>query len=183
MKVLLKRFYLNGNTIGFHPQTQKLELQSSNNLRLWSAGDNDRRSKYFCSNNTVDMMTNIRQISPVPAMNNFCLYLKISVLSFINKALKIQPSINWGLCSVNCIYHLVNVLFRATILRAPLPNPHLPEFWYLLPYLTLLMFNLLTLPLLLSRFSVSVHPQYMLWDFAIIVWVHLVKNRNNMRMA
>ena len=26
MKVLLKRFHLNGNTIGFHPQTQKLEL-------------------------------------------------------------------------------------------------------------------------------------------------------------
>ena len=26
MKVLLKRFHLNGNTIGVHPQTQKLEL-------------------------------------------------------------------------------------------------------------------------------------------------------------
>ena len=26
MKVLLKRFHLNGHTIGFHPQTQKLEL-------------------------------------------------------------------------------------------------------------------------------------------------------------
>ena len=25
-KVLLKRFHLNGHTIGFHPQTQKLEL-------------------------------------------------------------------------------------------------------------------------------------------------------------
>ena len=25
MKVLLKRFHLNGNTIGFHSQTQKLE--------------------------------------------------------------------------------------------------------------------------------------------------------------
>ena len=25
-KVLLKRFDLNGHTIGFHPQTQKLEL-------------------------------------------------------------------------------------------------------------------------------------------------------------
>ena len=25
MKVLLKRFHLNGYTIGFHPQTQKLE--------------------------------------------------------------------------------------------------------------------------------------------------------------
>ena len=25
MKVLLKRFNLNGNTIGFHPQTQKLK--------------------------------------------------------------------------------------------------------------------------------------------------------------
>ena len=29
-------------------------------------------------------------------MNSFCLYLKISVLSFMNKALKIQPSIYWG---------------------------------------------------------------------------------------
>ena len=28
MKVLLKRFHLNGNTIGFYPQTQKLELQT-----------------------------------------------------------------------------------------------------------------------------------------------------------
>ena len=28
MKVLLKRFHLNGNTIGFHAQTQKLELHS-----------------------------------------------------------------------------------------------------------------------------------------------------------
>ena len=27
MKVLLKRFHLNGNTIGFRPQTQKLELR------------------------------------------------------------------------------------------------------------------------------------------------------------
>ena len=25
-KVLLKRFHLNGHTMGFHPQTQKLEL-------------------------------------------------------------------------------------------------------------------------------------------------------------
>ena len=28
MKVLLKGFYLNGNTIGFHPQTQKLEVRT-----------------------------------------------------------------------------------------------------------------------------------------------------------
>ena len=28
MKVLLKRFHLNGNTIGCHPQTQKLEQQT-----------------------------------------------------------------------------------------------------------------------------------------------------------
>ena len=26
VKVLLKRFHLNGNTIAFHPQTQKLEV-------------------------------------------------------------------------------------------------------------------------------------------------------------
>ena len=32
MKVLLKGFYLNGNTIGFHPQTQKLELYVLNKL-------------------------------------------------------------------------------------------------------------------------------------------------------
>ena len=56
-----------------------------------------------------------------------CLYLKISLLSFINKALKIQPSIHWGRlpyptppppgasCSINCIYHLVNVLFKFSI--------------------------------------------------------------------
>ena len=28
VKVLLKRFHLNGHTIGFHPQTQKSELQT-----------------------------------------------------------------------------------------------------------------------------------------------------------
>ena len=28
MKELLKRFHLNGNTIGFYPQTQKLELNT-----------------------------------------------------------------------------------------------------------------------------------------------------------
>ena len=28
MKVLLKRFHLNGNTIGFRPQIQKLELHT-----------------------------------------------------------------------------------------------------------------------------------------------------------
>ena len=55
-------------------------------------------------------------------MNSFCLYLKISVLSFMNKALKIQPSKYWGKlpcstppgtsCSINCIYHPVNVLLN-----------------------------------------------------------------------
>ena len=43
-----------------------------------------------------NMMTNIRQISRVPTMNSFCLYLTISVLSFINNAFKIQSSIHWG---------------------------------------------------------------------------------------
>ena len=28
LKALLNRFHLNGNTIGFHPQTQKLELHT-----------------------------------------------------------------------------------------------------------------------------------------------------------
>ena len=28
MRVLLKRFHLNGNTLGFHPQIQKLELHT-----------------------------------------------------------------------------------------------------------------------------------------------------------
>ena len=60
----------------------------------------------------------------VPAMNSFCLYLKISVLLFMNKALKIQPSIYWGRlpqptppgtsCSINCIYHPVNVLVNVS---------------------------------------------------------------------
>ena len=52
-----------------------------------------------------NMMTNIQQISQVPTANSFCLYLKISVLSFIklvsvlsviNKALKIKQSIHMG---------------------------------------------------------------------------------------
>ena len=28
VKVVLKRFHLNGHTLGFHPQTQKLELHT-----------------------------------------------------------------------------------------------------------------------------------------------------------
>ena len=28
VKVLLKRFHLNGHTIGFHPETQKLEQRT-----------------------------------------------------------------------------------------------------------------------------------------------------------
>ena len=43
-----------------------------------------------------NMMTNIRQISQIPTKNSFCLFLTISVLSFINKAFKIQSSIHWG---------------------------------------------------------------------------------------
>ena len=41
-----------------------------------------------------NMMTKIRQISQVPTTNSFCLYLKISVLSFIVEALKIEQSIH-----------------------------------------------------------------------------------------
>ena len=72
-----------------------------------------------------NMMTNIRQISQVPTTNSFCLHLKISVLSFINKALKIKQSIHWGRlpqptspgasCSINCIYHLVKCLINIYI--------------------------------------------------------------------
>ena len=35
VKVLLKRTHLNGNTIGFHPQTQKLELLYKTSYGLW----------------------------------------------------------------------------------------------------------------------------------------------------
>ena len=34
MKVLLKRFHLNGNTIGFHPQTQTVELHTKINSTM-----------------------------------------------------------------------------------------------------------------------------------------------------
>ena len=34
MKVLLERFHVNGNTIGFYPQTQKLEPAPSRSLNL-----------------------------------------------------------------------------------------------------------------------------------------------------
>ena len=71
-------------------------------------------------------MANVRQISQVPPTNSFCLYLKISVLSYISKALKIERSIHWGRlpqptppgasCSINCIYHLVNVLSNVQLL-------------------------------------------------------------------
>ena len=85
-------------------QAMNRSLKTGTNLR-------DAKKKYA---------DKLLQISKVPAMNSFCLYLKISVLSFMNKALKIQPSIYWGRlpcstppgtsCSVNCIYHPVNVL-------------------------------------------------------------------------
>ena len=83
--------------------------------RALKTGTNLRNAK-------KSMMTNIQQISQVPTMNSFCLYLTISVLSFIhvNKAFKIQQAcIGAGYlslptpgasCSINCIYHLVNVL-------------------------------------------------------------------------
>ena len=52
-------------------------------------GTNLRDSKKYT-------MTNIRQISNVPAMNSFCLQLKEYCTSFINKALKIQTRIHRG---------------------------------------------------------------------------------------
>ena len=36
MKVLLKRFHLNGHTTGFHPQTQKLEPHTKETVRCES---------------------------------------------------------------------------------------------------------------------------------------------------
>ena len=65
------------------------------------------RDKSLAMNRALKTGTNLRdakktyddklpQISKVPAMNSFCLYLKISMLSFMNKALKMQPSIYWG---------------------------------------------------------------------------------------
>ena len=38
MKVLLKRFCLNGHTIGFHPQTQKLKTHTCNKASSFSLG-------------------------------------------------------------------------------------------------------------------------------------------------
>ena len=35
MKVLLKGFHLNGNTIGFHPLTQRLELYTAEGFSLF----------------------------------------------------------------------------------------------------------------------------------------------------
>ena len=89
-----------------HDKSQAMDraLKTGTNLR-------DAKKKYY---------EKLPQIIKVPAINNFCLYLKISVLSFMNKALKIQLSIHLGRlpqptppgtsCSINCIYHPVNVL-------------------------------------------------------------------------
>ena len=43
-------------------------------------------------------MTNMQQISKVPAMNSFCLQLKekSAFIKIMNKAFKIQPSIHQG---------------------------------------------------------------------------------------
>ena len=59
--------------------------------RALKTGTNLREAK-------KNTMTNIQQIicSKVPAMKSFCLYLKNSMLSFMNKALKIQLSIYGG---------------------------------------------------------------------------------------
>ena len=89
-----------------HDKSQAMDrsLKTGTNLR-------DAKKKYA---------DKLPQISKVPARKSFCLYLKISALSFMNKALKIKPSIYWGRlpyptplgasCSINCIYHPVNVL-------------------------------------------------------------------------
>ena len=72
-------------------------------------------------------MINMRQISKVSAMNSFCLQLnEESAFHLMNKAFKRQPSIHRGRlpqptpppppplpetsCSIDCIYHPVNVL-------------------------------------------------------------------------
>ena len=54
MKVLLKRFHLNGNTIGFHPQTQKLELRTKQIVPCESTAEEvsfDTDSKVRMTNN------------------------------------------------------------------------------------------------------------------------------------
>ena len=44
-QVLLKRFHLNGHTIGFHPQTQKLELHYMSPYRIYSERETVKKWK------------------------------------------------------------------------------------------------------------------------------------------
>ena len=48
-KVLLKRFHLNGHTIGFHPQTQKLELHYTDNVHRLSFNFLSTNARYYLS--------------------------------------------------------------------------------------------------------------------------------------
>ena len=59
MKVLLKRFHLNGNTIGFHPQTQMLELH--NKLIQWNLYEADT----FRTFRSVRLIEGVRSIEVV----------------------------------------------------------------------------------------------------------------------
>ena len=63
MKVLLKRFRLNGHTMGFHPQTQKLEHDRSLSL-IWEVNDFEKvyPTHLICSlAHTVQRLLNINQ--------------------------------------------------------------------------------------------------------------------------
>ena len=66
MKVLLNSFHLNGHTLGFHPQTQKLQPHLlTQGLTLGAEGLNLKYSAWLfthCSNSGADYMANF---SPV----------------------------------------------------------------------------------------------------------------------
>ena len=66
MKVLLKRFHLNGHTIGFHPQTQKLQLHTKKIARCESTAEevsfNDNTIGFHPQTQKLELRT--KQIAP-----------------------------------------------------------------------------------------------------------------------
>ena len=87
--------------------TGKLKKQGN----FWLPRRRKDLRRWLTSSSRVNMMTNYHRLVRFQPWTSS---LKISLLSFMNKALKIQPSIYWGrlpyptppgaLCSMNCIY-------------------------------------------------------------------------------
>ena len=60
MKVPLKRFHLNGNTVGFHPQTQTLELHTKYRVPR----ERTAKKKFHLNGNTTGFHPQTQNLDP-----------------------------------------------------------------------------------------------------------------------